>query len=250
VAGVLPEASAGPPRWSEFPERIRSEFLEPTPIFSATEESLTKFDEFLRVREAKADALWFDVSSASYALASTSALTVSVSASADLGTWTQKVTPLAPPPHWSKDRIEQYAKKLETLNPELGKVARSVWQSFYGGSDSAERTSIFLMRQLYDHLFSLLAPDDEVRTSPFFKEKEGDKPQQVHRRERLQYAAFVRVPDRLLGEALFREADQALELYEQLNRLHTRGALDPAAVRDVLTSMQAVIEQWVDAVGS
>jgi hypothetical protein len=28
------EASAGSPRWSEFPERIRSEFLESTPIFA------------------------------------------------------------------------------------------------------------------------------------------------------------------------------------------------------------------------
>ena len=219
------------------------------PIFSATEASLSKFDEFLRVREAKTDALSFDVSSASYALGSTSTSTASLTASVELGTWIQKVRPPDPPPHWTKDRIEQYARKLGALNAELGNLARSVWQSFYGGSDSAERTSVFLMRQLYDHMFSLLASDEEVRNSAFFKHKKGNKPQQVHRRERLQYAAFTRVPDRLLGEALFREADQVLDLYEQLNRLHTRGALDPVATRNVLTSMQAVIEQWVDALG-
>jgi hypothetical protein len=219
------------------------------PVFSATEISLNKFQEFIRGREAKTDALWFDVPSASYALASTASSTVSVISSIDVGAWVQKVKPPAPPPHWSKGRIEQYAHRLDSLDPELGKVARSVWQSFYGGAESAARTSIFLMRQLYDHFFSLLAPDEDVRRSPFFTEKDGDKPHQVHRRERLRYAACVRVPDKALGEALYNEAGQILDLYERLNRLHARGPLDPNAVREVLTSMQAVIEQWMDAVG-
>src|SRR6266480_4487996 len=36
LAGVLPEASAGPPRGSEFPERIRSEFAEPAALTRLT----------------------------------------------------------------------------------------------------------------------------------------------------------------------------------------------------------------------
>ncbi len=219
------------------------------PAFSATERSLGKFQEFLRVREAQVDALGFDVSSASFAVASTSTSTVSVISSIDVNAWVRNVEPPPPPPHWSRDRVEQYARKLETLDPELGKVARSIWQAFYGGADSAERTALFLMRQLYDHFFAVLAPDDDVRRSHFFTDKQGAKPQQINRRERLQYAAYARAADKALGESLGSEADQVLVLYEQLNRLHARGALEPRAVREVLTSMQAVIEQWADAIG-
>lgn len=218
------------------------------PALSATEESLSKFHDFVRIREAQADALRFDVSSASFAVTSTSTTTASVLSSIDLGAWVQKVASPATPPHWSKDRVEQYARKLETLDAELGRTARSVWQSFYGGADSAARTSLFLMRQLYDHFFTVLAPDADVRQSPSFREKPGDKPQQIHRRERLQYAASMRIADTALREALDSGADQVLELYEQLNRLHTRSAIDPRAVRNVLISMQAVIEQWADAI--
>ena len=218
------------------------------PAFSSTEKSLSKFHDFLRAREVQSDALRFDVSSASYALASTVSSTASVVSLSDMQAWLRKVQPPTPPPNWSKDRVELYAKRLETLEPELGKLARSVWQTFYGGTDSADRTSLFVMRQLYDHFFAILAPGNDVRKSPFFKEKSGNQPLQVHRKERLQYAASFRVSDKSLGDFLFSEADQVLEIYERLNKLHAREALDPNDVRSVLVSMQAVIELWADAV--
>jgi phage gp36-like protein len=37
-----------------------------------------------------------------------------------------------------------------------------------------------------------------------------------------------------------------LQTYQELNQLHERGPLDREVVRQALTSMQAVIEQWVD----
>jgi hypothetical protein len=42
---------------------------------------------------------------------------------------------------------------------------------------------------MYDHLFSLLAPDDRVRASAHWQQKSDDKRDAVQRDERLQYAA-------------------------------------------------------------
>jgi len=225
--------------------------LSDNPAYSATEESLNKFHEFMRAREAQADALRFDVSSASYAVASTASSTASVViiGAGDTQTRTRKGLSLIPPPNWTRDRVYLYASKLEGLDSELGRLARSVWQSCYSGTDSAERTSLFSIRQLYDHFFSILAPDEDVRKSEIFKVKDGKEPNQVHRKERLLYAASTRVRDTALGDVLASEADQVLETYERLNQLHKRGALDPYTARNALASMQAVIEQWVDAIG-
>lgn len=220
------------------------------PVFLATEKSLGKFHEFMQTREAQANKYQFNVSSASYALASTVSSTVSTVSISDVQVWlNNKVQPLTPPPNWSKDHVESYAKKLDMLDPELGRIARSIWQSFYGGTDNGERASLFLMRQLYDHFFSVLAPDDDVRKSTFFKKKDGKQPLQVHRKERLQYAAFFRVSDKSLGELLSDEVDQILETYERLNKLHSRNPLIPNDVKNLLMPMQAVIEQWINAIG-
>lgn len=87
------------------------------PAFFGTENSLNKFHDFLRDREAQSDALRYDVSSASYALASTVSSTASVVSLSDMQAWLRKVQPPTTPPNWSKDRVELYAKKLRHLSP-------------------------------------------------------------------------------------------------------------------------------------
>jgi hypothetical protein len=56
------------------------------------------------------------------------------------------------------------------------------------------------------------------------------------------------VSDATLAQLLQAEATQVLKVYDRLNMLHARQSLTPAAVREVLLAMQAVIEQWVDAI--
>ncbi|MDO8413305.1 MAG: hypothetical protein Q7S51_05895 [Gallionellaceae bacterium] len=218
--------------------------------FSGTEESLKKFDLFLRVRETRADALAFDVSSASYAVTSNASATSAMMAMTlfDIDARDRKVFTPPPPPSWTQGRINEYAVKLERLDPELGNLSRGVWQTFYSGTDNAERASLALMRQLYDHFFSILAPDEDVRNSKYFTKKEGEKPLQIHRKERLLFAASVRIQDKDIAELLQGEVNDVLDNYSRLNRLHDRSALDASATKSILRSMQAVIEQWVDAV--
>jgi hypothetical protein len=102
------------------------------------------------------------------------------------------------------------------------------------------------MRQLYDHFFSLVAPDDAVRKSPVFHVKSGDKPMQVQRRERLEYAASL-VRDKRLSELLLAEVNEVLDVYQQLNMIHARHSLDRARAKATLLAMQQVIQQWMDA---
>ncbi|HAK97255.1 MAG TPA: hypothetical protein DCM87_20270 [Planctomycetes bacterium] len=130
----------------------------------------------------------------------------------------------------------------------MGKLARSVWETFYSGVEDAPRSSLEHMRQLLDLLFRKLAPDDEVRQSKFFKTKSGEKPQQVHRGERLSYAASKHVADQSMRDLLLGQARQISVLYKKLNKLH--GTDPPRKVaEEILTEAQAVLEQWVRVLG-
>lgn len=219
------------------------------PLYSGLETSLNKFDNFVRAREEEADEFLFDVSSASYALGTSVTSTAStLTLLADPGmNWVEGIKSPEPPITWLPERNEQYASRLEKLDPELGRLARSVWQSFYGGAENAERSALLSMRQLYDHLFEILAPDHEVRKSKYLKEKDGDKANQIHRIERITYAANIKVSDRELGEALVAQSGHLLKLYDKLNKLHKRGTLDRENVKVTLVSMQSTLEEWVDA---
>jgi hypothetical protein len=211
------------------------------------EHSLREFGNFVRAKEKKLDGLMFDVSSATYALSTSTTSAMTVSSFEAQGTWDEHLKFPTPPPQWPRDRTMLYAARLAKLNAELGKLARSIWQHFYGGTESSERASLLAMRQLYDHLFAILAPDEEVRLSRHFRPKGPAKANQIYRKERLLYAADVHVRDSELGSALASEADQVLDTYEKLNQLHARSALNREAARQVLLAMQAVVEQWVDA---
>jgi hypothetical protein len=106
---------------------------------------------------------------------------------------------------------------------------------------------MFQARQAFDEFFQLLAPDEDVRNSKFFKRKKGLKPDQVSRSERIQYAAHFCVQDEILAESLAVQADHVVEIYKRLNKAHKRGILERENVLEDLKSMLGVLEQWVDA---
>ncbi len=151
-----------------------------------------------------------------------------------------------PPPSWQPDRQELYAYKLENIDSELAKLYRSVWQLFYGGTENAERAALLSMRQLYDHFFEKIAPDEQVRSSPYFTLKEGENPNQIYRKERIRYAANEKVKNEEISRILETQADSIVEIYNGLNKLHKRGALKSEEVRRILIAMQTIIEQWLD----
>lgn len=153
------------------------------------------------------------------------------------------------PVYWNLDRKNSYTKKFSELDQELGKTFGSVWELFYGTTESPEKSALFAMRQTYDHFFRILAPDEDVRRSEFFVLKEGEKDvNKVHRLERIKYAASAKIKDEKVAELLVAKAKHILKVYDELNKMHSEKQLDRNAVQKLLTSMQSILEEWVDAV--
>lgn len=228
----------------------RIEGVPDDPILANTESALLRFRAFVEAKEKELEKTVFgDISSWVYTLGT------AVAASGDMldpgFVYSRIEIPRRPepPPLWTKDRVEKYAERVEKIDAELGKIMRSVWQTFYGGTENAERSAMGLMRQLYDHFFSALAPEEQVRQSAFFAEKEGDDPKRVDRREKILYAANVHVVNLELRELLETQSSYVIEQYGRLNKLHKRGPLNREETRTLLISMQALLEQWIDALG-
>jgi hypothetical protein len=102
---------------------------------------------------------------------------------------------------------------------------------------------------VYDHFFDILAPDDKVRASEYFKKKEDTYPTKVYRKERLHYAANAKVKDATLREFLLEQDDYIIKLYDQLNIAHKRSSLERKEVKEILDAMLTMLEQWIEAIG-
>jgi hypothetical protein len=148
---------------------------------------------------------------------------------------------LSPPVYWPVDRSKEYSAKLSKLDQELGKM--------YNSTEAPEKNALYAMRQTFDHFFRIVAPDEEVRKSNFFTPKKSQKDEnQVHRIERLRYAANTKVKDKKLAALLASQAEQTLEIYDKLNKLHSGEKLGRVQVGEILTSMQSILEGWIDAI--
>ena len=190
----------------------------------------------------------FDPSAGAFAMAGTSTAVASLS-----GMILSEVTEfvesyIRPPKFWNPQRSALYAKRLETLDPELGRLYRGVSESFWGSVENPERGALGLARQCFDHLFSVLAPDDDqIRQSRFFEEKDSDKPLTVSRVERVKFAAANRVQDKAQADFLAEQAAEMVAAYGDLQKLHARGPIERHHARAILQTFLAAIDQWVDA---
>jgi hypothetical protein len=117
--------------------------------------------------------------------------------STDSGTalWnpTYELRPYSPSPN-RKSR-EYYSAKLKELNPTLANSYDQVWQTYLGTSSEPHRAALFMMRTLFDNFFAWLGPDDEVRKSKYWHSKDGDKPNQIWRSERVAFALEKNIKD-------------------------------------------------------
>lgn len=144
---------------------------------------------------------------------------------------------------------ETYTKRFLAFDESLGKTYQEIWEVLYGTRADPERAALYLIRQSFDHLFDKLAPDNEVRKSPFWTLKEGDKPEQVWREERIQYAASTHIKDRARSETLLASSNHMLSVYKALNRAHERNNINRAKARKALEEMRTFLEDWANAVG-
>jgi hypothetical protein len=151
-----------------------------------------------------------------------------------------------PAPPQRKSR-EEYSSRLMALAESLSTAYNQIWQTYYGTSDDRYRASLFMMRQVFDHFFSHLAPDDLVRQSEYWKPKKTEKPDQIYRSERIIYTAHTHIKNSGLVGILAASAKQINSLYEAANEAHIRGSLDEENANKALLAMDSILKDWIDA---
>jgi hypothetical protein len=152
-----------------------------------------------------------------------------------------------PPPRFlpNENEIEQ---KLSKYDPVLANTYKEIGQVYYATNSDPRRPALVLMRQVYDHFFSILAPDEKVRGSAFFTpKKEPEKADKIFRRERLNYVVETYVNDPGMKDILINSFREMLDTYDLLNKHHSRGILSIDEARRALKSMKSFIELWINA---
>jgi hypothetical protein len=142
---------------------------------------------------------------------------------------------------------EYYTNRLDIIDHTLSKSYEEVWQTFYSTSSEPHRSALFMIRTLYDNFFAAIAPDDDVRSSQFWKPKKGDKPNQIWRSERIAFALEKNISDEIRKNTLAAETRQIIALYELANDAHNRGSLDEDKASRTLFSMDKSLKDWLDA---
>jgi hypothetical protein len=170
--------------------------------------------------------------------------------STDSGTalWNPTYEPLKPfssPPH-RKSR-EYYSAKLKDLNPTLANLYDEVWQIYLGTTSEPHRAALFMMRTLFDNFFAWLGPDEQVRKSKYWHSKEGDKPNQIWRIERLAFALEKNIKNSNRRTMLEAQSKQISVLYDAANEAHNRGSLDEEKASKTLVAMDSFLIDWIDS---
>ena len=140
-----------------------------------------------------------------------------------------------------------YASKLQQFSATLADTYRGAWASHFDQVHDEGRTALWQMRQVFDHFFELLAPDEAVRSSEHWAPKAPPKPDAVHRRERLVFAAHQWIPAHL-RTTFVESVSSALQAYERLNSAHARDVLDRDRWHEAFLAVDAIIRRWVDSV--
>jgi hypothetical protein len=146
-----------------------------------------------------------------------------------------------------KENIE-ILEKLRAIDPALEKTYSAIREVLFGTVSDPERGALYLIRQTFDHFFSTLSPDDLVRSSRFFKPKEGQDKDRVTRHERLIYAAHTYIRNISRRNALTASYRHMLNLYDSLNKAHTRGSVDPEKAQMALREMVVLLQDWVRSI--
>ncbi len=143
---------------------------------------------------------------------------------------------------------EEILKKLKAIDPTLEKTYSGIREVLYGTVSDPERAALYQLRQTFDHFFGALAPDDLVRSSKFFKPKSDANRDRVTRHERLMYAAHTRIANGYRRNSLIASFRHILDLYEALNKAHTRGDINPNQAREALREMLVLLQEWIRSI--
>lgn len=140
-----------------------------------------------------------------------------------------------------------YISKYKAFDPELARLYNQILQVRRRTSSHPEKSILSDIRQVYDHLMRILAPDDQVRAQPGWKPFDPDKPKMVTRAERLEFAAQKHIKDETLRATMLASTGHILAVHEDLNELfHTEKPLDVEEAYSVSEAMIEVLNQWAD----
>lgn len=143
----------------------------------------------------------------------------------------------------------EYAAKLEQLDRALANTYRAAHRLVDLDAVDGWRAALFELRQTYDHFFGILAPDDIVRRSPWFKPKEPPRPPDaVDRIERLLFAADSFVASEEQRDALVAAGQATIAAYKSLQQAHDRHELEPERARTAFLDVNRFIGQWISAI--
>jgi hypothetical protein len=159
-----------------------------------------------------------------------------------------KVLKYSPCPYLEDSDENIYASKLDLLNHVLANVYRDAWQALHTDALDPGRPFLWQMRQVMDHFFKLLAPDDQVRDSVHWSPKSGDKPNAISRPERYMFAAHRWVTDPQLRNVFVESAKEVYNAYQKLNKAHDRNSLDHKRAEEIFISADAIVRRWIDAI--
>ena len=154
------------------------------------------------------------------------------------------LVPIPFPPHRRSREI--YSEKLRELKPSLADTYDEIWQTYFGTNADPHRAALYLMRTLFDNFFAFIAPDDEVRESSHWKQKDGEKPNQIWKTERIAYALERNIQDEDRRNILEKESVHITTLYKAVNMAHDRDALDEDKSSKTVLAMDSFIQDWLD----
>ena len=163
----------------------------------------------------------------------------------------QRVGEIKVPYRYTLPRHQNYGDtkaKLEKIDPSLCKTFESIREIFYGTRYDPERAAEYQSRQVFDHLFSILAPDDKVRKSPYWKRKTGNDSNLVTRPERIAFAANTHVTNKSTRQILVFSSKHMLSVYKVLCKAHNRGPINEQEAKEALREMFQLICDWVNEV--
>lgn len=233
------------PAWVELSSRVTTD-PDVAQIYASGVDALAAFrDELKEYRplvSGLTSRLIYGFSSSSDFTISTTSATVSMFSAGGLNL-PDKVTL----PRFGK--FEETRSRLAKMDSSLADTYAAVREVLYGTHSDPERGALYLTRQLFDHFFGVLSPNDEVKSSDIWRRKSGeDDTKDVTRLDRIYYAADIHVQDQAKQKTLLTSAKHMLEVYNALNKAHKRGIVNQQQARQALNEMFTLIDSWVWAI--
>ncbi len=146
----------------------------------------------------------------------------------------------------SQDKRAEYKERFDRLDHSLGRTYEAIWETLLTTRADPERAALFMIRQTFDHLFSILAPDDELRK--IFAEADLDPDdEKIQRKDRILYAIRTRISDAPRANTLATQVQHMIRVYGALNRAHHRGELDKQKALKAVAEMESFLRAFIDA---